>query len=328
MRVLAPGEWSAADLRPEEHSFVWVDVAEPSDEDVAWLRDTFGFHPLALEDVARRHQRAKIDEYEGYYFVVLYGARVLEGVPPARTPTDRITTDELQFFWGPDFLVTVHAHGAFPEVDDLIGRLRRGTLGPLPIHGGRHYLRVADVVYRLIDAVVDGYFPVVDSVAEWSEELEERMFARSRGRGTLQAIFGMKKDLFHLRKAIAPSRDVVNVFLRRDHPLFDDGYLPYFQDIYDHTVRVLDSLDTYRDLLTSALDTYLSVVSNDLNQTMRTMTAVTAILMVDALIAGIYGMNFDVMPELHWTLGYAWALGLMAAASMAMWVLFKRIRWL
>jgi magnesium transporter len=143
----------------------------------------------------------------------------------------------------------------------------------------------------------------------------------------LRSIFALKKDLLRLRKTIAPSREVVNVLLRHDQALFGDEFFPYFQDVYDHTVRVIDSLDTYRDLLSSSLDTYLSIVSNDVNQTVKQMTAVTAILMVSALIASIYGMNFDVMPELHWHYGYGWALGLMAGASILLWLLFRRIRW-
>lgn len=115
--------------------------------------------------------------------------------------------------------------------------------------------------------------------------------------------------------------------LRRDQPLFGNEFFPYFQDVYDHTLRVIDSLDTYRDLLSSALDTYLSIASNDVAQTVKKMTAVTAILMVDALVSGVYGMNFDIMPELHWPYGYAWALGLMVVTSLALWGLFRRIRW-
>jgi magnesium transporter len=152
-------------------------------------------------------------------------------------------------------------------------------------------------------------------VAEWTEEIEEAMFASRRqpARAT-EAIFSLKKDLLQLRKSIPPSREVVNVVLRRDHALFGEELVPYFQDVYDHSVRVIDSLDTYRDLLASALDTHLSIVSNDVSQTVKKMTAVTAILMVDALVAGIYGMNFDRMPELHWEYGYPFALALIAVA--------------
>jgi len=306
------------DLRGDD--LVWVDIADPQPEDVEWLARTFGFHQLALEDVTRRHQRAKVDEYPDYYFAVLYAARVDVSVR-------RITTSELQFFWGAKYLVTIHTD-PFAEIDDLVARLGKGTLTPVLTSGERR-TGIADLVYRLIDAVVDDYFPAVDALAEWSENIEEGMFARTdrRAQDTLQAIFGLKKSLLEMRKAIAPSRDVVNVFLRRDHALFGDEFFPYFQDVYDHTVRVIDSLDTYRDLLASSLDAHLSLVSNEVSQTVKKMTAVTAILMVNSLIAGIYGMNFDVIPELHWQYGYPWALALMAVSSLALWIVFRLIRW-
>jgi magnesium transporter len=316
---------SGADVRRERldvgaNELLWVDIADPKPDDIAWLEHTFGFHQLALEDVSRRHQRAKIDEYPDYYFGVLYAARTDVG---AR----RITTSELQFFWGARYLVTIHSD-SFPEIDDLVARVRGDTLTPV-LSAGERRLAIADLVYRLIDSVVDGYFPAVDALAEWTEDIEEEMFSPT-GRGsrdTLQLIFSLKKSLLEMRKTIAPGREVINVLLRRDHALFGDEFFPYFQDVYDHTVRVIDSLDTFRDLLASALDTHLSIVSNEVSQTVKKMTAVTAILMVNALIAGIYGMNFDVMPELHWQYGYAWALGLMIIATLALWILFRRIRW-
>jgi magnesium transporter len=319
VQVLSGPELDGVQLRVDEHDLVWVDVVDPRDADIAWLERTFGFHQLALEDVARRHQRPKIDEYPGYYFCVLYAVRVR----PDRLLT---STSELQFFWGRTYLVTVHT-GRSLEIDDLTTRARSGVLSPV-IKADTRALEIPDLAYRLIDAVVDSYFPAVDALAEWTEDIEERMFSRRRGPDMLQTIFAIRKDLIQLRKVVAPSREVINTLLRRDHQLFGGDFDAYFQDVYDHTVRVIDGLDTYRDLLGSALDTYLSVVSNDVSQTVRTMTAVTAILMVDALIAGIYGMNFDHMPELKWTYGYAWAVGLMVAAALALWLLFKRIRWL
>jgi magnesium transporter len=320
VRVLSGAEVRGARLNVRAYELLWVDIADPKPDDIEWLTHTFDFHQLALEDVTRRHQRAKIDEYTDYYFGVLYAARTDLG---AR----RITSSELQFFWGTNYLVTIHSD-AFPEIDDLVARVRAGTLTPL-VSADQRQPGVADLVYRLIDAVVDSYFPAVDVLAEWSDDIEEEMFARTgrRSSDTLQEIFGLKKSLLEMRKTIAPSREVVNVLLRRDHALFSDEFFPYFQDVYDHTVRVIDSLDTYRDLLASALDTHLSIVSNEVSQTVKKMTAVTAILMVNALIAGIYGMNFEVMPELKWQYGYAWALGLMVMATIALWVVFRRIRW-
>jgi magnesium transporter len=143
----------------------------------------------------------------------------------------------------------------------------------------------------------------------------------------LQTIFGIRKDLIQVRKVVAPGCEVINVLLRRDHQLFGDDFYPYVQDVYDHTVRVIDSLDTYRDLLGSALDTYLSIVSNDVSQTVKKMTAVTAILMVNALIAGVYGMNFEVMPELKWTYARATRHRRPARASLRRWLSRRPRAW-
>jgi magnesium transporter len=324
LRVLSTNDVRDGRFRPDQHALVWIDLAEPDAHEIEWLRDTFKFHPLALEDVTRQHQRPKLDSYDGYYFGVLYTARERRTSAVARG-SFRIETRELQFFWSKTSLVTVHAQ-PLDEIDDLIKRVQEGALGPILTAESRP-IEIADVVYWLIDGIVDGYFPVVDRLAEWSEDIEEEMFSPRRSPATLQAIFALKKDLFGLRKVLAPSREVINVLLRREHDLFGDEFYPYFQDIYDHINRVIDSLDTYRDLLSSGLDTYLSFVSNDVNQTVKKMTAVTAILMVDALIAGVYGMNFTHMPELSWEFGYPFAVSLMLIATLGLFGIFRRLRW-
>jgi magnesium transporter len=181
------------------NELLWVDIADPKPDDIKWLEATFGFHQLALEDVTRRHQRAKIDKYPDYYFGVLYAARTEVG---AR----RISTSELQFFWGAKYLVTIHSE-SFPEIDDLVARVRAGTLTPV-LSAGERRRGIPDLVYRLIDAVVDGYFPAVDALAEWTEDIEAEMFSLTgrRSRETLQFIFSLKKSLLEMRKTIAPWR--------------------------------------------------------------------------------------------------------------------------
>jgi magnesium transporter len=171
--------------------------------------------------------------------------------------------------------------------------------------------------------------------------MEERIF-EGMDQGALQAIVQLKKDLLEFRRIVAPERDVMNVLLRREQPIFSERSLIYFQDVYDHLVRITDSIDTYRDLLSSALDTYLSVVSNRLsensirmaessnrlNQTMQTLTSWSIILMGSSLIAGIYGMNFRHMPELHWVIGYPLVIALMAGLSFTLWHFLHRWGWL
>lgn len=317
VRALTSAEVEA--LQPDAYELLWLDFARPAPAELALLDERFKLHPLAIEDVERRHQRPKVDEYDTYYFVVLYAMRT-------GTLGHRLRTSELQIFWGENFLLTLHAE-EFPELVDLSSRLAGGDLRPL---GRRHrqQVGVTDLMYRLADSVVDGYFPTVDAIAEWNEEIEERMFAEGTNRRTLQEIFALKKDLLQVRRVIAPSRDVFNILLRRNLRVVDDDLLPYFQDVYDHTVRVIDSLDTSRDVLASATDVYVSLASHQVNQTVRRMTAVTAILMVLALVAGIYGMNFAVMPELTWEYGYPFALTLMALLAIGLLLIFRRIRWL
>jgi len=303
-----------------DDAVVWIDVSNPDEDEINWLADRFHVHPMAVRDIQHHRQRPKLDDYGTSVYVVLYAV----GADEAKGPRRRVQMHELQFLLGKGHLVTIH-WADIPAIEELTSRVRSGEMKST-ISATRPF-GLADLTYELCDAVVDGYFPALDALAEASEDIEEEMFSTRRSSATLQAIFLLKKDLFHVRKVVAPARDVMNIVLRRDHHQFSEEYLPYFQDLYDRTNRVIDGLDTYRDLLSSAMDTYLSFVSNDVNLTVKRMTALTAILMVDALIVGNYGMNFEYMPELHWPLGYVWALGLMVAASLGLWAVFRRIRW-
>ena len=181
------------------------------------------------------------------------------------------------------------------------------------------------LVYAVLDAALDGFFPLLDRLSEKIEDLEGVILAGGRTSDTLRIILGLKRKLLELRRNVSPQRDVANALLRRDLPLVDDTSAPYFQDLYDHTIRVLDQLDLQRDLLASALEANLSVTSNNLNAVMKRLTAFTVVLMVPTLIAGIYGMNFHFMPELSWPLGYPLVVGVMLV-TMAGAALFFRAR--
>jgi magnesium transporter len=307
---VSPVEPSAIDrLLRDQTTPVWLDIQDPADSDIELLRDEFGFHELSLEDAARRDQRPKVDEYQGYYFIVLYAASC--------GPNAGIRTHEIHCFWGKNYVVTLH-DGPLPEVDTAI---KRWSTADDP-----EEQTVAHQVYTLLDAVVDGYFPVLDAVADRSADIEGDIF---EGRsGTLRELFELRRQLLNARRALAPSRDVINVLLRRDIPVFPPALVPYLADVYDHAIRVIDTLDLQHDLLSSAVETHLSVTSNRLNQTMRTMTALTIGIMLPTLIAGIYGMNFRYMPELEWTWGYPFSLGLIVASGGVLLVIFKRIGWL
>jgi Mg2+ and Co2+ transporter CorA len=194
-------------------------------------------------------------------------------------------------------------------------------------HIQTHTNDIGILLYSLLDTIVDNYFPVMDSIVDRSEKLEEQIFERY-SQSAIEGIFTLKKDLLALRKVLAPERDVLNVLIRRDLPIFETHTLVYFQDVYDHVVRLTDSIDTYRDLLSSALDSFLSMQSNRLNITVQTLTAFSIILMSVASVAGWYGMNFDGMPELHSAWGYP-GVAILVVVIIALEVLFfKRKGWL
>jgi magnesium transporter len=305
-------DWNDLHIDPTNLDHVlWLDLVAPDADDFAMLRDRFHFHPLALEDVSRNNQRPKVESYQHYYFAVFYSVEVMG-------TESRFATRPLYLFIGPNYLVTVHPE-PIRQIQETVRRWRdpRSPLGQ----------DLGALVYALLDAIVDDYFPVIDHVSDLVDDLEVQIFEHY-DQDALQQIFSLKKDLLAMRRVVAPERDVLNVMLRREIPVFDQQDMAYLQDVYDHIVRITDSLDTYRELLSSALDTFLSVQSNRLNQLIKVLTITSIILMSVTLVAGIYGMNFVHMPELAWRYGYLWALGLMVTISGALIFWFRRLNWL
>ena len=297
-------------LLKEKSNRLWIDIQDPSESDFRILKEEFDFHDLALEDASKPHQRPKVDSYDNFYFVVFYVARGANG-------SDEIILQELDLFIGTNYVVTSHL-GEVPELQEASLRWQRNSRA---VDTG-----IGALVHAILDTVVDGYFPITDQIAERAEDLEESIFQRNDDT-TLQDIFKMKKTLLTLRRIIAPERDVLLILTRRDLPVLEESSTIYFQDVFDHCIRILDSITMYQDLLTSALDAYLSLTSTRLNQVMKVLTAVSAILMSVTLIAGIYGMNFRDMPELQWPWGYPFALALMIAVAGTLAAIFKRIKW-
>ena len=300
---------------------LWIDVNAPKESDAAFLRDVMRFHPLAIEDVVQRHQRPKIDQYEGYAFLVLYAGK--NGDDPLRPMR------ELNVFAGKNYLVTIHS-APVEEVETARARWKQAVCEP---GSGFENCEAngSDVgLYVLLDSIVDGYFPMLDELGEEIDAFELKVFARAdRTTGQLvRELMRLRKRLLQLRRVLSPTRDVINQLARREMDLTQSGLSVYYLDVYDHVVRVVDTADVYREMIGSALDAYLSVSSFRLNETMRTMTALATILMSMTLISGIYGMNFDVMPELGWSFGYPFALVLMALVGGAVALWFRRRKWL
>ena len=293
-----------------DETTVWIDIVDPAPDEIARIGDKFGFHPLALEDVARGGQRPKIDQYDGYQYIVFYGLT---------TENDRCGSHEVDIFLGRHYMVTFH-DSRLPVIAETANRWR-ANVAELGNHGPGFLL------YSLLDSLVDGYFSVLDDIAERTDGLEERIL--SQGQPGLQAeILQLRRDLLMIRRVAGPERDTMNVLVRRDPPLFGREEIAYFQDVYDHLLRVTDSVDIYRDMLSSVLDANLSMISYSLNTVVKRLTASSIILMSITLIAGIYGMNFAHMPELDWRFGYPFALAVMAAVAAAEVAIFRRIDWL
>ncbi|MGD9891697.1 MAG: magnesium/cobalt transporter CorA [Dehalococcoidia bacterium] len=308
-------------------NLLWLDIDTAVTRDLSLLRREFGFHELALEDALRHQQRSKIDAYDGYSFLIFYSvavrrhhtaARGMPGEAGSVSPRNLLRLHQISIFVGSNYLVTLH-HGSLPAIDEIAARWHSNL--------EKVERSIASLLYSLLDTIVDEYFPVIDHIAEIVETVEERVFEKF-DEGALEEIFSLKKSLLAMRRVVAPERDVINVFIRRDIPLLGSDSVVYFQDVYDHLVRVTDSIDIYRDLLSSALDAYLSMASNRLNQVMKTLTSWTIPLMAGALLAGIWGMNFDHMPELHWRFGYLFALIAITLTIVIIAGFFKRKRWL
>jgi magnesium transporter len=293
----------------EGSPLVWIDVAAPGDAEAAFLRDQLHFHPLAVEDCIRGRQRPKLDRYPGHIFLVLYAARI-------NRSRDRMALNEMHAFVGQHYIVTVHDQ-RIPELSQVLARWRGAP---------DRYDSSGVIAHAVVDLVVDGYFPVIDHFSERVARLETDVIDDPRE--NMKAVVAMRRELILFRRIVGPEREMLGNLLRREMPFQGPDLLPYFQDVYDHAIRVAEEIDTLRDLITGAMEAQLSMASNQLNEAMRLMAAWAIILMAMAWIAGIYGMNFERMPELSWPLGYGWALGVMGSVGGVLFVYFRRRRWI
>ena len=300
-----------SELREVPGNIVWADVSDPTSKDFEELAEEFGFHYLSIEDCRNMHQRPKVEEYTGYYFIVLYESELVG-------PNDALELRELNIFLGKNYLVTVHSRPI--RAVDTAKRLWHEWTDRAEQGSGL-------LAYLLIDAIVDDYLPLLDLISEKMDELEDSIFGEWRPEA-IQDIFTIKKKLLFLRRSITPLRDVFNTMLRREQPIFPRETHIYFQDVFDHLIRVADTIDSLRDMLSSTMDAYLSVSGNRMNKIMKRLTSISTILMSVTLIAGIYGMNFGLMPELRWRYGYVYALLSMVVVGLVLYVYLKKIEWI
>ena len=290
--------------------FVWVALRDADATELAEMKREFGLHELAVEDACHGHQRPKIDEFGDSLFAVL---KTLELVGT------ELHEGELHVFVGPNYVLSNRSHTekGFMEV-----RARCEREPHLLRHGSAY------VLYALMDAVVDRYFPVIDALESELETIEEGIFKGGSARDNIKALYGLKQRLATLRHATGPLVEAVGKLYGGRVPMVCTGMAEYFRDIYDHLVRLNQSIDTARDTIVTAISVNLSMIGLQENETTKKLASYAALLAIPTLIVGIYGMNFVDMPELKWRFGYPFVLGLMIAIDVYLYFRFRRINWL
>lgn len=301
----------ASEALAQPGSLVWVEVRDPEEREIQLLAEEFGFHRLALEDVAKGRQRPKIDEYPGYYYLVLHAL----AAPSENGNGEVAVTSEVDMFVGRNFLVTVY-RGEVPALEEAARRWER-TEPELRCH-------VGFLLHTVMDSVIDAYFPVVDAIEDRLDDFELSLYANG-GSGSPESILEVKRTLFTLRRAIYPMREVFNVLLSR-RSFFPPEALPYFQDVYDHVLRLLDVLDIQRDMATGILDAYLAAISNRLNETMKRLTVLGIVVALMGAVFGAWGMNFDRVPLAHHPNGFWMLVGLLGVLVACALALARRAR--
>jgi magnesium transporter len=295
----------------DKPTVTWINIDGLHDVNVIEkLGRHFGLHPLLLEDILNTEQRPKMEDFGDYIFLVLKMLYYEDN-------TKQIEAEQVSLVLGPNWVITFQERegDVFNTVRE---RIKKGRLGKM----GADYL-----AYALVDAIVDHYFIILEEFGEEIEDTETEL-ATNPTRETLQTIRTMKKEMVFLRKSVWPLRELVSSLERGGSPLIRESTGIYLRDVYDHTIEVIDTVESFRDMISGMLDIYLSSISNRMNEVMKVLTIFAAIFIPLTFVAGIYGMNFEYMPELKWHWGYLGVLIGMASVAGGMLVYFRRKRWL
>ena len=297
----------------DKPTITWINVDGIHDTAIVEkLGKHFGLHPLLLEDIVNTEQRPKLEDFGSHIFVVL---KMLS----FNKESNELEAEQVSLVFGSNFVLSFQE-----RVGDILDPVReriRKAKGRVR-KSGADYL-----AYALIDSIVDGYFAILEQLGESIEDTEQELSAHPTVE-TLQSVRAFKKEMIYLRKSIWPLREAVNSLGRGESPLVHESTGIYLRDVYDHTIQIIDTIETYRDILSGMLDIYLSSMSNRMNEVMKVLTIFASIFIPLTFVAGIYGMNFKFMPELEWPLGYFAALGFMSAIAASLVVYFRRKRWL
>jgi magnesium transporter len=301
-----------SDHLADEAVTIWLDLRDPDRDDLTVLSEEFGLHPLAIEDAVYEHERAKLDRYGSHLFLTVYGARL-------DMASGKLATSELSAFVTPQALITVRKDdgldiGAVVERWDASPDLAKFGVGFL-LHG-------------LLDYIVDGHFETVQSMDEAVEGLEDQLFAGTQqGLDVQRRSFELRKSLVLLRRIVLPMREIVNTLMRPDLQVVAEDFMPYYRDIYDHVLRATEWTESLRDLVTSILETNLTIQGNRLNIITKKVTSWAAIIAVPTLVTGFYGMNVP-YPGFSKPAGFAVSVAIMAGAALVLYLVFKRKDWL
>jgi len=297
----------------EKPGITWINIDGLHEVNIIEkIGEEFNLHPLIREDIVHTDQRPKVEDFDDYLFIISKMLYLGEG-------EDSINTEQFSLILGPNYVITFQERegDVFENVRERL-RKQKGRIRKM----GPDYL-----AYALMDAIVDYYFIVLERVGEWIELLEEGL-AKDPGPHTLQDIHHLKRELILLRKSVWPLREVIGSLEREELDLIQERTTVFLRDVYDHTIQVIDSIETYRDMASGMMDLYMSAVSNRMNEVMKVLTIIATIFIPLTFIAGIYGMNFEFMPELKWHWGYPIVWAVMIAIGIVMVLFFKKRKWL
>lgn len=288
-------------------SMVWADFTEPTVAELALLEEKFGLHHLAVEDIVHGQQRSKVEAYDNYVFIVAHGWG----------PEDK--GEQANVFLGKTFLVTVNMKG-MPGVTQAFDKIKRN---PDMIKRGHDYL-----AYVVLDALTDSYMPEIDELEEKLDAAEDKIFNEQLDKKLLEDLFMLKREIIAIRRLVLPMRDILNILSRRDFAFVTAQNAVYYRDVYDHLVRVAELTDTQRDLLSSAMEGYLSVVSNNLNVAMKKLAAITVILMLPTLVTSFYGMNVVNLPLANYELSPELITAIIVLIGVGSYAAFHKMDWI
>ena len=290
----------------------WIDLDTPTEAEAAILRDPFQFHPLAIEDCLLEVNHPKVDDYESYLFAIVHGIRF-------DAPKDKFETRELDIFLGPNYLIT-HHEGLMRSIANAQDHCGKNISPSMP-------KGVAFLLHQVLDDLFEHYFPNLDAIEEQIHKVQAQVFANPTP-VILDRVFTLKSDILQLRRMCMPQREIVLRLSRGEFKVIDSKAALYFRDIYDHLYRIVDASYAFQDMIQSCLDAYFSVTSSRLNETMKRLTIISAMIAPLTVLTGIYGMNFDHLPELHWRYGYFLVLALIVAIPTGLYYWFRRKGWI